>query len=272
LRPLSPTPRLLPSVARVRGPPPFVPRDVAPLNFLNFDQISPQGSLLGVVSPVPRVTRFGGSVPPPIAPSAPPPTIKPVWGSSSSEFHSKRHRLKLHLHREVLHIIVLEQTHPIGFVVRDCLCDSCSRTHAKPDQAGRADGVDQDATGTAQTVHTHGAVAIGRVVLRHYCFERESKPLEPALELKVASRSNQDAGVMMADDPGTAAIDRGNGLAATDRGPAVATEHGLLLPFPNVGLDSGSNAHGGTRTVVSEYQVVINTMETGWIVLKLLLN
>jgi nonsense-mediated mRNA decay protein 3 len=47
-----------------------------------------------------------------------------------SEPHSKR----LRLHREVLHDVVLEQTHPVEFVVHDRLCDSCSRAQANPDQ------------------------------------------------------------------------------------------------------------------------------------------
>ncbi|KAG0550125.1 hypothetical protein BDA96_01G312600 [Sorghum bicolor] len=51
-----------------------------------------------------------------------------------SEPHSKRLRLKLRLRREVLHGIVLEQTHPVEFVVHDRLCDSCSRAQANPDQ------------------------------------------------------------------------------------------------------------------------------------------
>ncbi|KAK3157221.1 hypothetical protein QOZ80_2AG0117810 [Eleusine coracana subsp. coracana] len=51
-----------------------------------------------------------------------------------SEPHSKRLRLKLRLRREVLHGVVLEQTHPVEFVVHDRLCDSCSRAQANPDQ------------------------------------------------------------------------------------------------------------------------------------------
>ncbi|XP_047059980.1 60S ribosomal export protein NMD3-like [Lolium rigidum] len=51
-----------------------------------------------------------------------------------SEPHSKRLRLKLRLRREVLNGIVLEQTHPVEFVVHDRLCDSCARAQANPDQ------------------------------------------------------------------------------------------------------------------------------------------
>jgi nonsense-mediated mRNA decay protein 3 len=51
-----------------------------------------------------------------------------------SEPRSNRLRLKLRLRQEVLHGVVLEQTHPVEFVVHDRLCDSCSRAQAHPDQ------------------------------------------------------------------------------------------------------------------------------------------
>uniref|UniRef100_J3N552 60S ribosomal export protein NMD3 n=1 Tax=Oryza brachyantha TaxID=4533 RepID=J3N552_ORYBR len=82
-------------------------------------------------------------------PRAAPPQARPGFPRAARRRRPRRPRLllrfalaccpprrlpQLRLRREVLHGVVLEQTHPVEFTVHDRLCDACSRAQSNPDQ------------------------------------------------------------------------------------------------------------------------------------------
>jgi hypothetical protein len=104
--------------------------------------------------------------------------------------------------------------------------------------------VDVPSTGDARDVVDTSAIRVGdgRVLAKSsaasalHCdgLELASKAPQSAPGFKAASWPNQDVGAPAAGNPGAAAPDRGNGVAAADCNL-------LLLPCPDTRLD----AHGG---------------------------